>query len=203
MKQNISNENDLQEKVVNGADRGLDTVDMLVADFLQELAAINPDKGDLHKLEAIERKPIEKSSAAETILSPSRSAQEDTPSPPLRSRTIHKQIEESLNELERLTSKVVPITDRKESKPEPAPPIKNPVNAQGPVQAPNPAAAPARRPASSRLGEMSAIDGQEWNRLELFRNQVISQKPFPWLKVILGILILVLILGVPIYQMLK
>jgi TonB family protein len=54
-----------------------------------------------------------------------------------------------------------------------------------------------------RLPESTDSEELAWNRLELFRSQIVSRKPRRWPKPTLGIAIVVIILAVPAYQLFK
>jgi TonB family protein len=197
-------------------------VEALVSSFLEELANISPDGKEIQRLEGIEKQPAYK--PPEPKLEPpvpERAEKHGTVSE-IDFEGINREIEESLNELERLKSKVVPIADRKDPKTDVTESAKAaakvPAAESGgnrPVAgrptyapAPEPAASFSRPEAPTRVKsakspESPDTEEQAWNRLELFRNQIVVRKPRRWLKPALGIAILIVILAVPAYQLFR
>lgn len=94
-------------------------IDALVTGFLEELAAVSSEIKGSPQLEVVEKATIQNPPSPETRAP---SLELDGKSPfdsGLDIAKIQKELEESLNELEQLKAKVVPIMDRKETKPEP------------------------------------------------------------------------------------
>jgi hypothetical protein len=190
-------------------------VDGLVSGFMEELAAISPDKMDFRQPESIEKKPVEGTSKPEPTQS--RSTERDRSELITDFECIGKEIEESLDELERLKSRIIPIAERKDPIPgsvpsanateevpaaETAPPAAPvPINASMPANAPAHASTARIKPA--KPPETPDEEEQAWHRLKLRGNEDVSGRPFPWLKTILGSAILVIILGTAAYRLLK
>ena len=224
MQQSGLNEKKDQEE--KGNSPGSESIDALVSGFLEELASISPDGKEVHQLEVVEAQAVDKPPEPEPeppVPGPA-AADGDAAVSGIDFEGINREIEESLSELERLKSKVVPITDRKDTKADTAAsagamasaPLEEakagrtvagrPANAPAPgLPASAPASKPGvgNRPESGRLPESPDAEEQAWDRLELFRSQVVSHKPHRGLKSALGIAIVVIILAVPAYQLFK
>jgi len=200
MKRSGLNEKDGQVENVDSAAPASENVDALVSSFLEELAGLVPNMKEAQQLEVIDKKPVDKPPEPETARPVSvQPAEEDHPRPKIDFATIDREIEESLNELEQLKARVIPITERRDPKPDPtvSTPAKPIVNVPAVAPAPPVKARPAKLP------EVADAEEQEWKTLEVFRSQIASRKPHPWLKPAIGVAILVIILGIPAYQLFK
>ncbi len=176
----------------NNLGPGFDKVDALVADFLRQLAAIVPDKKDTPQPQEITEKVI--GSAAELV----ESDQDSQPELFLHLKAIDKEIQESLDELENLKSKLIPIEQSKDRKLEPEEEERAQVDAPGPA-----AVSPEVPDQRALLPEISQAKAEDWDKFELFRSQAASQRRPARLKTIFGIIILVLIAGIIIYWILR
>jgi hypothetical protein len=101
------------------ADPNRENVDALVSGFLEELAAISSEIKGMPQLQVIGKDVTQNPPATETN-TPSLESGGKTPfETGLDIGKIQKELEESLNELEQLKAKVIPIMDRKDSRSEP------------------------------------------------------------------------------------
>jgi TonB family protein len=216
MKQAKPNESSCEEEKNRPEDSAREDVDALVSSFLEELTGISSDVEKIQQLETSEKAPVENTPVFKPAPRVSKADEEES----FDSEYIDKEIEESLKELEWLKSKVVSISERKDSKPESSTPSETESNV--PVVAPaaqagaksgeSPAIPDAKsnnkenRRLAAKSDESPAIadaEEQEWIRLELFRDQIASRGSFPWLKPLLVVAILIAILGIPAYQLFR
>ena len=155
---------------------GPDNVDNLVFDFLQELKDLSAEVTPVQQSKAEAEKPAEILPVSETDevprnapLEPVAFKEEVVSEPELDVAAIDKEIDATLAEIERRKSTVIPISDRKDSTPEPAStPVKSPkkpVAASAPPAAKSAAAPTVRKP-----------EEPEWNRLEIFRTEIESSR---------------------------
>lgn len=207
-------------------------IDVLVSNFLGELANISSDERGTRPTEAIENQPVEQAQVeaiekqsvetlAESVPEGTVAAQAEESLAGLRIDfdSINREIEESLSELERLRSKVVPVADRRDTKADPA---ANMTSAESSAESPvverpvvnTPAAEraagiPVTRPAVltgakiARLPESPEAEDQAQKRLGNFRSQVVSRESRRGPKPALVIAIVTAILAVPAYQLFK
>lgn len=177
-----------------------ESVDTLVSGFLDELTSISSGLKEPQQAEVVEIVEEKKAiSPVDTVQSTpaAKTEEQGLPEPVFQFEEINEEIDDALSELEQLKSKVIPITDRRDSKPKQAPSLQ--------AEVPSIAATPAAQAkiVSKRPQVNADIDEQAWNRLELFRNQVASRKRYMWLKVVLGTAAVLAILGIPAYNFLK
>jgi len=172
-----------------------ENVDVLVSGFLEELANISSNLEEIPQPEIVEETPVSKSPLSEPVPPIPKTDEESRPESGPHSEEIDNEIEESLNELERLKSKVIPIADRKGS--ESGMPSKTEIILPAAETAVQANVVSEENPANPSQEE------QAWDRLELFRSQIASRKPFPWMKSFLLIAVLIVILGIPAYQLFR
>jgi len=221
MQRSKRKEEDIEKEKTNAAGRDSGDVDALVSGFLGELAAISPDKSNVRQPEAIEKKQAESTSKPGRAYSGS--GEWEVSGLTLELEGIDKEIEESLDELERLKSGIPSSVDRKDPAPEPVPLAKTAEEAPSPAPVPaaetahpaapktTSAATPAKAPAHASTTRSKPAappenpydEEQAWTRLELARSGINSFRPFPWLKAVLGAAIVVTILGIGAYQLLR
>jgi protein TonB len=218
MQQSKCKEKDSEKKDRIAPEQGSGDVDTLVSGFLGELAALSPDKGEVRQPAANKGKNAESTSKPKLPHFGFTEWHHSTPTIALES--IEKEIQESLDELERLKSGIIPDMERNDPEPESvpsvataekipaaapapaaetAPPPPLPANAGMPEKAPAHASTTRIRP--SKSAEIREEEGQVWDRLKLLRSEVAFFGRFPFLKTILGTAILATILGIAGYQL--
>ncbi len=200
MPRSRTNEINNTEEKAPQAETNTGSVDTLVSGFLDELASISSGMKEPQQAEVVEIVEEKKTiRPADTVQSPpaAKTGEDGLPEPVFQFEEINEEIDEALSELEQLKSKVIPITDRRDPKPKQAQSLQ--------AEVPSIAATPAAQAkiVSKRPQLNADPDEQAWNRLELFRNQVVSRKRFARVKAILGIAAVLAILGIPAYKFLK
>jgi len=133
--------------------------------FLEELAGICPDTDikEAQQLEVVEKKPADKPPEPETAASiPEPPVKEGRSRPKIDFEGINREIEESLNELEQLKAKVIPITERRDPRPDSteSTPAKATVNVPAAALAPPVKTEPAKLPEVVDAGIRS---GKHWS----------------------------------------
>jgi len=184
----------------NPAAAGPDNVDSLVFDFLQELKGLSTEVKPVQssKVEAerpSDNLPVFKADEADgnAPLEPVALKEEVVSEPVLDVAAIDKEIDATLAELERRKPTVIPISDRKDSIPEPASTPAKSSKQQVAASTP-PAAKPAAAPTVRKAEE------PEWNRLEVFRTEIeYSRLLSKQRKTIYFTLAAVLLLGILIF----
>ncbi len=177
------------------AEAASENVDDLVSGFLDELTSLSTGIKQMPQPERLQETPVVISPETETEPPVIKIIGESRPEPSSEVDEINREIEESLSELERLKTKVVPIGDRKDQTPAPAIPPQTDVPAI-------PAAPADREKVASEERRTSADSGdQSWQRLEIFRSQVVSRRKFAWVKYVILALILIMLLGISIFYL--
>jgi TonB family protein len=168
-----------------------ENVDQMVSGFLQEIANISSDIKQMPQPKSIEEVSAVNPKKNETAPLPITIIDESRPEPSQGHEEIDLEIQDSLGELERLKTKVVPVTDRKDPKSTRSTPL--------PIGAPEIPATPAAAeekidPKQQRPNADS--DDQTWQKLEIFRSQVVSRRQYARVKYVLLALILIALLGI-------
>jgi len=168
-----------------------ENVDQMVSGFLQEIANISSDIKQMPQPKSVEELSAVNPKKTETAPLAIRIIDESRPEPSQGHEEIDLEIQDSLGELERLKTKVVPVTDRKDPQSTRSTPL--------PISAPEIPAIPAAAkekidPKQQRPNADS--DDQTWQRLEIFRSQVVSRRQYAWVKYVLLALILIALLGI-------
>jgi protein TonB len=219
MQRSKRKEEDSEKKDMIAAGQDSGDVDTLVSGFLGELATLSSDKSEVQQPEANKEKNVE--SASKPKLPQSGSTEWHHSTPTIALESIEKEIQESLDQLERLKYGILPDMERNDPQPESAPsaataekiPAAAPVRAAETVHVSPSLSANAGMPAKAPVHasttwmgpakppEIREEEEQLWNRLKLLRREVASSGRFPWLKTILGAAILATILGIAGYQL--
>ena len=178
----------------NGA--GIDKVDALVSDFLEQLESISSVIKPIERSEVAEEAPagvvVIPEAIPSVIVPPIQHAEEVRSDANLDLTAINAEIEETLAELERQKAASPSDSSPQVARPEPPPPAKA-------TAKPVAESAPSRSTKHAVATAIHKTEDQEWKRIDIFRNEYVSSRSSRRNRSLLVALAAIVLAGILIY----